>query len=122
MVWLDTIINVIWPIITAVAPIIFGGGLIWLRSQFVSHEKFDTKIDALSNRVDEHVANTSMDRARIERLEQDSDSAPTRLDLLEKLSDLTASMSAVQADNRAFQRQIATLNDYLHTLVEKGLK
>jgi len=118
MVWLDTIINVVWPIITAVAPIIFGVGLLWLRSQFPTRSDFE----GLISRVGQMASDAALDRQRLNQLARDSEGSPTRLELLEKMSSLASEMAQVQATNKAIQRQLTTQNDYLHTLIEKGLK
>ena len=122
------ILSELWPIAATVTPLIMIAGFYWLRSKFVSlvdHDDLKCKVDAHSDAI------ASMDSA-IKTLLANIDSAPTRMDLLTKLSDLNERMSRAEAENQAVQRQmiaqsqsverqLSTLNQYLHTLVERGM-
>lgn len=129
MSWLATIINVIWPIASAVTPLLLGGGFLWLKSQFPTRVDFDAlkaKIDTDIAAIREHNKNIEsaqkLDSQRIERLEHDAEGSPTRIELMKMMGEMSSRLARFEGTAEMLSRQLATQNDYLHTLVEKGLK
>jgi hypothetical protein len=58
----------------------------------------------------------------IEHLSDEQDSAPTRIQLMERISSLDARVSGMESGIDSVRHQLATTNDYLKILVDRGLK
>lgn len=122
--WLQTL----WPIAATITPLIMIAGFYWLSSKFasvVAHTELKCEVDAHKIKL------TTID-ATLAGLERDADDEPTRMDLMNKLSALNERMSRSEAQSEALQRQmttqnvavtreLSTLNQYLHTLIERGI-
>lgn len=129
MDWLDTVINVIWPVASAITPVLLGAGFLWLKSQFPTRADFDAlkaKIDldisSISQKNGEIESARKLDSQRIDRLEQDAEGSPTRIELMKMMGEMSSRLARFEGSAEMLSRQLATQNDYLHTLVEKGLK
>ena len=116
--WLDILINVVWPIASTLTPIILGAGFLWLQTKFPSKADFD----ALKTRVGDVEVQQGKDGLRIATLADDAEHSPTRIELFSKVSAMSAKISHLEATTKAIEKMLGTQNDYLHTLIEKGLK
>jgi flagellin-like hook-associated protein FlgL len=115
--WLEYI-RTFWPIGVAVSVLVAGILVLWLKSGFATRDginKVHGRLDLLSDAKTSHAE-------RIKHLEDAFGSAPTRHELQEDIAALSARMSAVEAGMGGIQNQLKTTNNYLHTLVENGLK
>lgn len=122
--WLQTL----WPIAATITPLIMIAGFYWLSSKFASVRAHTD----LKGEVEAHTIKLTKIDATLSGLERDADDEPTRMDMMNKLSTLNERMSrgdaqieALQrqmtAQNNAVERQLSTLNQYLHTLIERGI-
>lgn len=116
--WLDVLVNVVWPIASTLTPLILGAGFLWLQTKFPTKGVFE-KLEA---RVGHIETTQAIDSQRLTSLAEDAEHSPTRIELLDKLSIISSRLSHVEATTKAIDKQLTTQNDYLHTLIEKGLK
>lgn len=109
MNWLE-IIRTVWPIAATITPVILLCGFFWLQTKFALKKT----VDDLDKRVDEH-------EVRLKSVELECAQVPSRQSLQVELSNLSQRMRGVEVGCEAMGRQLNTTNDYLHTLVERGL-
>lgn len=95
-----------------------GVATLWVSSKTASKRDLE-EINDKSAVVNLTLANHA---GRISHIEDALNSPPTGKQLQDGLSVLSAKIAALEASNGGIQRQLATANDYLHTLVEKGLR
>lgn len=127
-------IRAFWPVLTGLTPIAIAAVVLWLRSQFASKQEAATKASLLSvedrtvsllERIDARLErgdrNFEDHSRRIALLEQASREKPSRHELAQDITLLLARMSRVEAEIQGVGRQLGTTNDYLSTLVERGL-
>lgn len=115
--WLLSLID-IWPILSSLTPLILLGGFYWLRTKFPTKEDFD-KLSGQFDNLDGVVATLKVETGH---LIEERDAAPTRVQLLEAIGKLSARQSGVEAGMASIGTQLATTNDYLQILVERGLR
>ena len=125
--WLQWI-AVLWPIAATITPFVLAGGFLWLRSQFAGSKAFDkTCEDVAAIKTDITLIET-----RLDQLGKDIDSSPTRQDMMTKIGMLSERLGKMEANGesmqrqmltqtQALERQLATLSQYVHTLVERGM-
>ena len=114
--WLD-ILSTLWPIAATITPVLIMGGFFWLKTQFATKADFDR-----------HAENTTDLRAeliridgRLTALQNDMESSPTRADMSKQMARFGERLGRLEASTEGLGRQLATTNQYLHTIVEKGL-
>lgn len=115
--WIDSLIA-LWPILSSLTPLILLGGFYWLRTQFPSRQDFE----ALTSNVDQLDNDVGTLKVEIGHLIDERDAAPTRVQLMEEIGKLNGRVSGVEAGITAIGTQLATANDYLQILVERGLR
>lgn len=106
------------PILSQIAPVLFGVAILYLRSQFPHKSDFDR----LANQVSDLGAKLSANSASVEHLARDQDSAPNRMELLGRISGLESRVSGMESGIQSIQHQLHTTNDYLKILVDRGLE
>lgn len=129
MSWLLELIRTFWPIAVVLTPIILGAGILWLRSQFSTKADIQNMEARIVARIGEHEDRlnegskklASLDK-RVALVEDDCESSPSRQDLSQAIAVLAGRMSGVESSLKGQERALSTQNDYLHTLIEKGLK
>lgn len=114
--WLQ-LLSLLWQVASTVTPLILLGGFFWLRQQFPSKTDFD----ALTVKVTALEANQQKDSLRIGHIISDVEDPPTRIDLLRHISELTNRVAHVEATTQGIAKQLGTVHDYVHTLIERGL-
>ena len=104
--WLRTL----WEGFTTLIPFLFVAGFAWLKTQFASRDEV-VKL------------NTTMEKVllRLDDMKDDIEAPPTRTEVLAQVARVMERLSAVEADIKGVSRQLATQNQYLHTIIEKGL-
>ncbi len=121
--------NILWPIGMTITPIMVGVGFLWLKTKFADLgdlKKMDGRLIGVETTLQVMTAD-------IRTLDEDAESEPTRMHLLTRLSEMAERMSrmeaAVESERRQSQQQyeslrsqLATNNQYLHTLVEQGMR
>ena len=125
MTWLA----VLWPIAATITPVLIAVGLLWLRTKFA-----DIKTVA-SIGQDIHDINARLDviDLRLGKHDQDLDEEPTRLQVLQKISEVSERLARVESNGASFQREMAqqhkaisdqlkTQGDYIHTIIERGME
>lgn len=108
----------LWPVITALSPILFGAGLLYLRTQFPTKADFDV----LAKTVTDLAINLTATTTAVDHLAQEQDSAPTRIQLMEKIASVEGRVSGVERGLSSIEAQLHTTNDYLKILVDRGLE
>lgn len=116
MDWLY-LINTFWPIVVFIGTLAVGGFTYWLKSSVPTKAAHD----ALSEKVDTHALSLAKQNQRIEQVEAHIESAPTRQDLQESISGLSERVSAMEEGQNGIIRQLTTMNNYLHTIIEKSI-
>lgn len=122
------IVRTIWPIAAVLTPLILGAGFLWLRTQFPTktdlaamEERIRADIEEHERRLDDGSKKMADYDKRIALVEDDCESSPSKADLSQANASLAGRMSGVESSLRGQERQLSTLNTYLHTLIEKGL-
>lgn len=114
--WVQLIID-LWPIASTITPIILLAGFLWLRQKFPSKEDFD----ALKQTVDQLKTDQVASTQTIRLLKNERDDPPTRVQLMAEMATLAGRVSAVEASLKGVGDQVATSNDYLQILIERGV-
>lgn len=133
--------QILYPIALTMTPVLIAVGLLWLRTKFASLGDFkaiETKVAGVDfanvvERLGKVETSIQVISVEIQTLSEGADSAPTRLDLMHQLSGLSERMSrmeaAVESERRqsqqqheALRQQLATANQYLHTLIDQGMR
>lgn len=125
MTWLA----VLWPIAATITPILIAVGLLWLRTKFA-----DIKT-VTSIGQDIHDINARLDiiDLRLGKHDHDLDEEPTRLQVLQKIGEVSERLSRVEANGTSLQREIGqqikglsdqlkTQGQYIHTIIERGME
>jgi hypothetical protein len=112
-----TFLSALWPILSAIGPIVLGVAMWWLQKQFPSKADFTV----LSDKVDKVATEQQANAVRLDAIERDMDDPPTRLELLQQMAKLAAQIGQVEARTDGLGQQLRTANDYLQIIVEKGL-
>jgi Protein of unknown function (DUF2730) len=115
--WLEYV-RALWPVVVGISLFFSGIVGLWLSSKFVAKPS----LDAISTKLDAAKLIAADHSARLLHLEESFQSAPTRQELQDDISNLSARLSALEAGQRGIEAQLKTTNNYLHTLVENGLK
>ena len=119
----------LWPIAATITPLVLLAGFLWLKTQFAGAKdvaEIGTKLAGYDNRL------TKIE-GELETLAANDVSEPTRVDLMQSLAAMDARMSRMEAHNEALvrqlgaqnhslQRELKTLSDYVHSLIEQGLQ
>lgn len=121
--------NVLWPIAATLTPLILLAGFLWLKTQFAGAKDVEL-IKVGQNALQVEV--TRLD-GEIRSLGESMESAPTRVELMGQIAQTIERMSRMEAAQEGLQRQLAqqnhaieqqlrTLSNYVHTLVEQGVR
>jgi hypothetical protein len=108
--WLEYV-RVLWPIASVVTPLIITAGLFWLRSQFA----LKTELATTNKTIGDH-------ETRLKLIEADQKRPPSRHELFVQMSHISSRTEAMESTLEGIEKQVGTLNDYLHTLIERGLE
>lgn len=109
-IWLDYIAK-LWPIVVVLSGI-FGALIgVWLSSRYAPRQEFER----LKNTVFEHTT-------QIATLEDTLKISPTRQELQEDISKLAERIGGLEAGVTGMRHELGTTNNYLHTLIDRGLK
>ena len=114
--WLYNLIE-LWPILSGLTPLILLAGFYWLRTKFpdkVDFDKLTLKVEQIE--LDQVTTSTAL-----QRMSEDRDSPPTRLQLMQHIAGLEGRVSAVETGPASINTQLKTANEYLQILVERGL-
>lgn len=123
MSWLQ-ILQTVWPIASAITPVIMLGGFAWLQTKFPSQADLkEHKVDllALNDRVSSVMTRMTTSESRIENIIRDLEREPTRADLSSSIADLRERMGRVESSVDSVRDQLETQNEYLHTLIQQGM-
>lgn len=123
MSWLQ-ILQTVWPIASAITPVIMLGGFAWLQTKFPSQADLkEHKVDllALNDRVSTVMTRMTTSESRIENILRDLEREPTRADLSSSIADLRERMGRVESSVDSVRDQLETQNEYLHTLIQQGM-
>lgn len=123
MSWLQ-ILQTVWPIASAITPVIMLGGFAWLQTKFPSQADLkEHKVDllALNDRVSSVMTRMTTSEGRIENILRDLEREPTRADLSSSIADLRERMGRVESSVDSVRDQLETQNEYLHTLIQQGM-
>jgi GTP1/Obg family GTP-binding protein len=121
--WLQ-ILQTVWPIASAITPVIMLGGFAWLQTKFPSQADLkEHKVDllALNDRVSTVMTRMTTSESRIENILRDLEREPTRADLSSSIADLRERMGRVESSVDSVRDQLETQNEYLHTLIQQGM-
>lgn len=129
MSWILELIRTLWPIAAVLTPLIIGAGILWMRSQFSTKLDIQNMEGRILERIESHDGRLNdgskkladLDK-RVALVEGDCESSPSRHDLNQAIAVLAGRMSAVESSSRGLEREIRTQNDYVHTLIEKGMR
>ncbi len=115
----------VWQIASTVTPFLVLGGFAWLQTKFPSRadlKEHEGKLGALTTDVGALVTRMATSESRIDNIVRDLEREPTRAGLANSIADLRDRLGRVEASVQAVQHQLETQNDYLHALVQQGMK
>ena len=115
--WLEYV-RALWPVVVALSLLISSVFVLWLSSRYVTK----AVVDGVTAKLVSFELDLGKHDVRIRQLEDQFASAPTRQELQDDISRLSAEMEGVKTGQLGIQNQLKTTNDYLHTLIENGLK
>ncbi|WP_066546784.1 hypothetical protein [Sphingomonas sp. CCH15-F11] len=131
MAWLQLAID-LWPILTLFISIVLGAVVLWLRSQFPTKADVSgltdnvavltAKVEDVQETVGTLVTDQAAQNARLDQIEKDIETPPTRMELMQAIAQLSTKMSAAEERTESVDRQLRTTNDYLKILIDKGLR
>ncbi|MCH4893412.1 hypothetical protein GO308_09850 [Sphingomonas sp. SFZ2018-12] len=131
MAWLQLAID-LWPILTLFISIVLGAVVLWLRSQFPTKADVSgltdnvailtAKVEDVQDTVATLVTDQAAQNARLDQIEKDIETPPTRMELMQAIAQLSTKMSAAEERTESVDRQLRTTNDYLKILIDKGLR
>ena len=118
MMFSNDAVRTFWPILAALfgatGPILYW----WLRTKFTTRQDHDVladKVAVLGVRVDD-----SEDRLIV--VEEHCKQSPTRQELQNDISMCGAEVAGLKSEVGGLSKRIDTLNDYIHALIEQGLR
>ncbi len=125
MTWLA----VLWPIAATITPVLIAVGLLWLRTKFADVKAVATVVSDVGT-IKERLGLIEL---RLNEVEDDLEGEPTRLQVLQKISEVSERLARVEESGHSLQRQLGqqiesiarqlkTQGDYVHTLIERGGK
>lgn len=117
------------PYVTVLMPILFFGFIAWLQTKFVTQATFDQYKDQ-ANKERAELRDRLADRKEDYRLLQERlnnhlseyGTPPSRHDVSQSLATLSSDVASLKAEQRATNRELGTLNTYLHTMIENGVR
>lgn len=125
--WLEWI-RALWPVFVALLPIIAIGGFAWLKTQFqlrseaaADRSEAAAGRAAIAKRVDTIEGRLADYDRRVSLVENDCKAEPSKYDLNQAITVIAGRLSAVESSLRGLEQVTRTQNDYLHTLIDKGL-
>lgn len=150
MTWFQ-IWTISWQVAVFLTPIMLSCAVLWLRAQFVTkvdavteRNRIDSLIDGLKLTIATEMARLALQRdadekernqryellkdgkadheSRIRVLEADMAKPPTRHALNNELTKVVASNAGLERAVSGLGRQIDTVHNYMHTLVERGME
>lgn len=107
----------LWPILSAITPLLFGAGFLYLRTQFPTKADFDSLAKTVTAIGDKMLVTTSA----VDHLAQEQESAPTRVELMNRIAELGGRVSKMEGSLSGISSQLDTTNDYLKVIIERGL-
>ncbi|MCC7097248.1 MAG: hypothetical protein IT472_08725 [Thermomonas sp.] len=121
--------TVVYQLSVVAIPIAIAVGTLWLRANYPSRQDFERLSASITGVADRATAIET----RLSHLEADDNQPPTRLTLMEEMAGLSSRLAGLEAtiesDRRTVERhftaleaQMRTLNQYLHTLVERAVQ
>lgn len=114
--WLYTVVD-LWPVLSSLTPVILLAGFYWLRTKFPDKADFD----ALKVTVEQIELDQTSLNLIVKRLDEERDSHPSRIHLLEELGTVESRVKSVETGQLGLSMQLKTANEYLQILVERGL-
>lgn len=124
-----TYLTALWPIAATITPLVLLGGFLWLKTQFAGAKD----VADINTNIAEFRIRFAQIETELGTLATNDVSEPTRVDLMQSLAAMDARMSRMEANNEALvrqlgaqnhslQRELKTLSDYVHSLIEQGLQ
>lgn len=104
--------TIIWPIAATLTPIILAIGLLWLRTKFpdvASFNQAQVKIAALETKV-------QLLEQKVEELDGDIDSEPTRAQVLDKIGNAIERLSRLEGSFEAIERHMGAQSQWIQAL------
>ena len=118
--WLDAF-RAFWPVAVTLGALCSTAIFLWLATKFVSKEDHKAAQAAIATNQDAMEERQHDHETRIKMLEDHVEASPTRQELHDEMSALTARVAAVETGLKGIGRQLDTTNRYLHTLIDKAM-
>lgn len=123
---------IVWLIAAIVTPLFVVIGVLWLRRAFVTGAELkvlELSIEAESARisaVDEEVCRIDRRLLSVEgrcgAIEERAGEPPSRTDLSKDIGKVAERVRGVEVTVDAVKRMVETSNQYLHTIIEQGMR
>jgi hypothetical protein len=122
-------LSILWPIAATITPVLIAIGLLWLRTKFADVKAMATlaaDVGAIKSRLD-------VIDVRLADVDADLDGEPTRLQVLQKISEVSERLARVEVHGEnhqlqlgqqinALSNQLKTQGDYIQAVVERGMQ
>lgn len=110
-----------WPVATGVFSICLVMLSLWLNSRFVTKADAAAAAGKVRAELDRVASDHACHDKRLTLVEQQTHEPPSRHDLDEKIGHVLQRVAHLESGMDGIRRQLGTANEYLHTLVERGL-
>lgn len=126
--WLSWL-AVLWPIAATITPILIAVGLLWLRTKFADVKAMTilvSDVAAIESRLD-------VIDVRLAGVDTDLNGEPTRLQVLQKINEVSERLARVEIHGEGLQlqlgqqisalsNQLKTQGDYIQAVIERGMQ
>lgn len=117
-----------WPVLVALCGFMGLFFMLWLKSRFVTKDelagtsaKVDARIKDVECRADTLDDLVAAQDKRLSLLEEHINTSPSRQEIQSEISRLAERVSGMDASVKGIGQQLATQNQYLHTIIDRGL-
>lgn len=132
LTWVQ-IFDIVWKICVVITPVLMGACVLWLKSQFQTKgeasaernrvdARFDTEKLRLETEIKRIDARGADHETRLQLQERNAQEPPSRHELAAKVERVLTTQAGLERAVGGMSDQLKTTNDYLHTLIERGLE
>jgi len=136
--WME-VVRTVWPIGATVTPFVLAAGFAWLKNQFPTKADLENlrtereeKVAAINAGTAKEIAAIAADQrlmserqgvteTKLNTILVDLDREPSKVGLSKDIGKVAERVGRIEAGLDGLRGQLATHNDYLHTLINKHI-
>lgn len=115
------IVRTLTPIAGLLTPVIMIGIFAWLQTKFPKREQLEKLESEISKELEDVSDRVIVLEERVAGLQRELQREPSREKLISAVGEMRERIGAVETGVAGLKDQLATANDYLHTLIEQGM-